>query len=302
MSHLIIVHRAYQGGDEQKVLEPITISNSQVWQTCRRQIIFFDEFEFQNFIPNKNDQIFLGLDAEEFLIHVLCGLKSPLVGETEVFGQFKNWWQNWDDCDLKQKIAPRVQQIFSTVKKVREEALYGLGSQSYGSLLRKKINESELLSSKNNTIDFIGAGQLTEDILPWVAKFAQCRLWVRSTEKHAENQAFKQATLLSADAISSASDLIVIAAPLSHSEVLNFLSERGSLHDKVIFDFRHDSVEFAHPDLFSKYFHLNEFVTEVEFFKTQIQGQIIKANNIINRWKQDELNRAQVRPFGWDDL
>lgn len=302
MSHLIIVHRAYQGGDEQKVIEPITISTSQVWQTCRRRIMFFDEFEFQNFVPEKNDQIFLGLEAEEFLIHVLCGLKSPLVGETEVFGQFKNWWQSWEDCDLKLKMVPRVQQIFSVVKKVREEALYGLGSQSYGSLLRKKINENEFLSAKKNTIDFIGAGQLTEEILPWVTKFAQCRLWVRSPEKHAQNLAFKQSAFMNTSDISSLSDLIVIAAPLSHSEVLHFLSERGSLHDKVIFDFRHDSVGFSHSDLFAKYFHLNEFVTEVEFFKTQIQGQIIKANNIINRWKLDEINRAQVRPFGWDDL
>lgn len=302
MSHLIIVHRAYQGGDEQKVLEPITIASSQVWQTCRRQLMFFDEFEFQNFIPEKNDQIFLSLDAEEFLIQVLCGLKSPLVGETEVFGQFKNWWQNWDECDLKQKMAPRVQQIFAVVKKVREEALYGLGSQSYGSLLRKKINENELISSQNNKIDFLGAGQLTEDILPWVSKFADCRLWVRNTEKHKNNSAFKQVSLLKTDSPQSVSELVVIAAPISHTELLSFLGERGSLHDKIVFDFRHDSIDFAHADLFAKYFHLNEFVTEVEFYKTQIQGQIIKANNIINRWKQDELNRAQVRPFGWDDL
>jgi glutamyl-tRNA reductase len=302
MSHLIIVHRAFQGGDEQKVLQPMANSTSHVWQTCRRQIIFFDEFEFQNFVPTINDQIFLGLDAEEFLIHVLCGLKSPLVGETEVFGQFKNWWQNWSDCSLKQKIAARVQQIFSVVKKVREEALYGLGSQSYGSLLRKKLNDNELLNSKNNRIDFIGAGQLTEEMLPWVAKFAECRLWVRNPEKHALKSAFKQTTLLDTQTINMVSDLVVIAAPLTQSEVLNFLSERGSLHDKIIFDFRHDSVDFQHADLFARYFNLNEFVTEVEFFKNQIQGQIVKANGLINRWKQDELNRAQVRPFGWDDL
>jgi uncharacterized protein YjcR len=55
-------------------------------------------------------------------------------------------------------------------------------------------------------------------------------------------------------------------------------------------------------DQFRQFLHLDHFTTEVEEKKQQIQIHIEEAKAKINNWKTTELNRAQVRPFGWDDL
>ena len=85
MSDFRIIHRPFS--------KELGSESTLVWATCLRQIYFSDLHEDLNFKPQAGDEIYMGLEAETFLAEVLCGLKSPLIGETEVFGQFKIWWK-----------------------------------------------------------------------------------------------------------------------------------------------------------------------------------------------------------------
>lgn len=306
MTDLIIVHQSYQdSGDNFLKTHEINFQGLTpiVWQTCRRRILFFDEHSFKNYQVHAYDEVYSELDAEEFLIEVLCGLKSPLVGETEVFGQFKTWWQSLPAHDFKNKFSARVQQIYSIVKKVRDEALCGLGSQSYGSLLRKKISEIEPKHLNSNIIDFIGAGQLVEEIIPWVQKKWSYRIWCRNPEKVQSTTYGKEALALNAiTEVKKISSLVVVAAPITHDELNAWIKLRKESNYLYLFDFRHDSMSYFSDDQLTQYLHLDHFTNEVQQQKQQIQNQIELAKNRINQWKATEQSRIQVRPFGWDDL
>lgn len=304
MSELVIIHRAHAQttlsslSNAEATQQDLSVFN--IWQTCRRQIFFSDESRWNGQWAYNHDDVFVGLEAEEFLIEVLCGLKSPLVGETEVFGQFKNWWQALEDQDFKNKFSPRVQNIFSVVKKIREETLYRLGSQSYGSLLRKILNESE----GGRRVDFIGAGQLTREILPWVQKKSEYRIWCREPEKvMRELSEFKTDWICALDEKSEFASDIVIAAPLGHDEVIRLIRSKNIDFSQIrVFDFRHDSMSFKERDFFAEYYDLDHFSTQVKEQKQDIQNSLKSAYGRIQAWKQQEQGRIQVRPFGWDDL
>ena len=62
------------------------------WQTCIRQIALIDESQLENVRPTllRGDEIYHEDVGYRFLLEVICGLHSPLIGETEVYGQFKN--------------------------------------------------------------------------------------------------------------------------------------------------------------------------------------------------------------------
>lgn len=312
MSGLIIIHKPYQVGDHLFLnlnSETARAHEKLLWQTCRRQILFSDESLFQPGSVDDECEIYRDLEAEEFLIQVLCGLKSPLVGETEVFGQFKNWWAQLPSADFKSKFEARIQNLFSAVKKIREESLCGLGSQSYGSLLRKKIDEHvQRNSDQQICIDFIGAGQLVEEIVPWVQKKWAYRIRCRQPEKvRAENRFGEPVETLHLQDNALMSQCLVIAAPLQHEELNLWIKQRSpsttSAQMPIIFDFRHDSLQFQ-SSLVSKnnYYDLNALTTEVEEHKQSIKNQVEQAHQSIQSWKQTEMKRAQVRPFGWDDL
>jgi glutamyl-tRNA reductase len=114
-----------------------------------------------------------GVAAYGFLLEVVCGLRSPLAGETEVMGQFR---------ELTSRTASRrdlgaLREIFHSIltdaKAVRRTYLTGLGSQSYGSLTRKVLKNSE-------KIHVLGSGRLAEEILPWLKSFRSVEVFCRN--------------------------------------------------------------------------------------------------------------------------
>lgn len=305
MSDLIIIHRTYQPASELAKEEVHSLDSGEflLWETCRRQIYFSDENFLKSSEPLEGEEVYFGLDAEEFLIEVLCGLKSPLVGETEVFGQFKNWWQSLAENDFKRKYSSRIQQIYSIVKKIREEALCGLGSQSYGSLLRKKITDINSISSTDEVvIDFIGAGQLVEEMIPWVQKKWKYRIWCRDVKKaQATTYGIQAVDVLDLKDLKTLSPFVVVAAPLEHSDLNQWIEQRQK-QSVAVYDFRRDSMSFEPNPNINSYLHLDHFSNAVEGQKIEIQKNIDHAYNRIGSWKQEEQTRIQIRPFGWDDL
>lgn len=317
MSDLVIVHRARTqatlpvpaNAAASSVAMSLQDQSFLMWETCRRQIFFSEEMLTQSLQLSSADELYRGLDAEQFLVEVLCGLKSPLLGETEVFGQFKNWWQHLDNPTFKNKFSPRMQQIFSIVKKVREEALCGMGSQSYGSLLRKKITDRSVNLSPDQipVIDFIGAGQLVEEIVPWIQKKWSYRIFCRNPEKVRETPygaaALEVLPLQTASPMTAAlSSVVVVAAPLRHHDLHMWFAMQPKGARYSVYDFRHDSPAFIPPACIRHYSHLDHFTTEVEGQKQEIQMHIGRAYSRIESWKEEENSRVQIRPFGWDDL
>ena len=101
MSDIILVHR--KSNQEFKSLAADTSSLALVWKTCLRQIVIFqnDNSDFnQELGLNDLDEVHENEDALQFLIEILCGLHSPVFGETEVFGQFKKYIETYSMLEI----------------------------------------------------------------------------------------------------------------------------------------------------------------------------------------------------------
>ena len=94
MSHeLTLLHRT---GPQRFELPHRDAQSDARWfsfETCLRHIVIADsevsqEIELHSL--SHDDRVLRGEEAYRFLLQVICGLHSPLVGETEVYGQFKN--------------------------------------------------------------------------------------------------------------------------------------------------------------------------------------------------------------------
>jgi glutamyl-tRNA reductase len=266
-----------------------------VWKTCRRQILFLDLLQANQVETLPNADFHSGLDAEVFLVEVLCGLRSPLVGETEVFGQFKDWWKALpEDLPWKNQNRRRIEAIFSLVKSVRERVLCGSGSQSYGSLLRRHLE-------KNQTVDLIGAGHLVKELLPWVQSKAGFRIWCRDPDK-AQFAQGKAERILHLSETAPASPVIVVAAPLSHSELEAWLMAKDFSEEHQLFDLRADSEKFKPSVTPRLHLTLQDFSTRTEEFQQDVQDLYSRAMHLIGEWKSLQETKSQIRPYGWDDL
>src|SRR5207253_8864098 len=75
------------------------VLNGLEWRTCLRRILFLNQVDNRSLIAAvESDQlspatleIYRGFDAYRFLLEVICGLNSPLIGETAVMGQFREF-------------------------------------------------------------------------------------------------------------------------------------------------------------------------------------------------------------------
>jgi glutamyl-tRNA reductase len=287
MSELRFLHQA---GNSTGEFDDQT-SSILLWKTCRRQILFLQDDESGEVF---NSEFYSGAEAEKFLAEVLCGLQSPLLGETEVFGQFKAWWKNLpEDLTWKRMNRSRIESLFSVVKSVREQVLCGSGSQSYGSLLRRFL-------PNQGHVELLGAGHLVQELLPWLQNKKSYRIWCRTPDKiDFSHQAWAVHAFLE---VSPLEKLVVVAAPLSHEELNTWLKARGFSTEHSLFDLRSDSAQFQPFVQPLKHFTLQDFSSRREETQNEQEELLSRSRNLIGRWNQEQNAKSQIRPYGWDDL
>ncbi len=251
--------------------------------------------------------------AYSFLLEVLCGLKSPVIGETEVFGQFKT--QVLKHLDAKNPIAKIIHSIVADTKSIRSLHLLNLGSSSYGSLARKSLN-----GFKN--LDILGAGQFVQSLKPWIEKLnIQTQVYTRSPEKYlsvydnsewslklltefssnlssneASDKSYHRSSDLSVDMVPDVSaqrpKALFICAPI------NLESTDLKSYDLVI-DFRDgENQRIEHSNIKSLAQVFNEIQKEnilAEKKKIDALAEIVKAS-------ENFMTSMNHRPFGWDDI
>jgi hypothetical protein len=127
-------------------------------------------------------ELHTGAEAYRFLLQLACGLESEIAGETEILGQVK---QAWRDCETAageqaRLLRPWIQRLLQDTKEIRSEYVVGLGSATYGSLVRRLLGGS----SQGPTL-LLGAGQLAETILPFLDT-GEVLVWNRSRARAEE--------------------------------------------------------------------------------------------------------------------
>jgi hypothetical protein len=98
-------------------------------------------------------------------LQLACGLESAIAGETEILGQIRDAWRSFekDGSGQAARLRPWMQRLLQDAREIRSEYVTGLGSATYGSLVRRLLG-----SPQRGTTLLLGAGQLAESVLPYL--------------------------------------------------------------------------------------------------------------------------------------
>jgi glutamyl-tRNA reductase len=282
---------------------PVELQDAAIWKTCLRKILFCREDELSKIQPHldDSDEILRGEQALTLLLEILCGLHSPIVGETEVYGQFKAFVESRKQLQDSLFMENRkwITFINTEVKQVRSNHLLGLGSNSYGSLIRRHTKELESAS-------ICGSGQLAIEILPWIAQKKSVQMVCRSPEKLKDfKEKYKNLKVLTYNDPQHHSQAVIIAAPLDDTDILKVLSQMP-LPPSVIYDLRGEKnslsillqVQFPQVEVMS----LEKFFSEIEETKKDTESKLKTLKKYLLEKALTFIYRTELRPLGWEDI
>ena len=279
-------------GKSSKALLDAIAKKGLLLKTCLRTMVFVEESDLGDFSFEKDLQVYKGYEALNYAIKVMSGLESPVLGETEIFGQFKNQIIPQLDDSKNQKFKQPIQFVLSMVKQIRSKHFVGQGAQTYGGLVRK------LLKSEDNVL-FIGAGSFAESIYPWVKPHKQIFFSVRNINKYSSHETFKEDVFFSIkDKLPLTEPVsVVVCAPISSKDLEEHL--RGA-NVKTIVDLRENSDSDPIQIESSVSYTLGEVFTQI----SDNLNRKAEIKRSVEIEIEDRLNSQLVkhRPFGWDDL
>jgi glutamyl-tRNA reductase len=272
------------------------------FMTCLRHIVIADIEHAADIAAQaigENDHILRGEEAYTLILEIICGLHSPLVGETEVYGQFKNAVSAFKTpaTPWGMLLAKTFKALFEDAKKIRDQHLKDLGSQSYGSVLRREVKGLR-------SVHILGSGHLVQEILPWINKDGiSIVIHCRNPEKARETLGAlsgkaKFASIEERFALSDA-DALVIAAPVASEWIRSWVPQDAK--PRLIADLRADSGTDVLAE-FSRVLQLGEFMTRLSQNQTHIQERKGAALSAVARAASDRARTVENRPFGWEDV
>lgn len=284
------------------------VLNGIEMQTCLRRILFLNAHDNRDLIETvassnripPNVEIFRGQQAYAFLLEVICGLNSPIVGETAVMGQFKEFLLNakFPKTSWGNFLRQLATNLMIDAKRVRHNHLQGIGSQSYGSLVRQHVKGLP-------TVAVLGSGKLAREILPWLIGKTKVRVFYRNWQ-HAKDllQEYPEIELVQYSDGDNAWEQgeagLVIAAPLNADQVARWSQVQKVSFTKCL-DLRgeaaSDPIELPTPVI-----KLNELFEALRTERERLAGHVEAARAEIKQLVQRQSQQAQFRPFGWEDL
>ena len=281
--------------------------NGLEWQTCLRRIQFLNRIENGALIDaaERNPlttgiEIYRSREAYEFLLEVICGLNSPLICETAVMGQFREFCAHarFPNTSWGWFLRQLTSNVLVDAKRVRHDHLQGIGSQSYGSLVRQHVKGMP-------TVAVLGAGQLAREILPWLIGKTKARFFYRNW-LHAKDLLHEYPEVhLDQYSVDDAGweqkeTGLVIAAPMKASEVESWVRRQSSTFSKCL-DLRGEAA--TDPILFPiPVIKLSELFDALRLERQRLEGRVEAARAAIKQLVERQSLQAQFRPFGWDDL
>jgi glutamyl-tRNA reductase len=275
-----------------------------LFKTCLRQVAIVDQVALNDLQESlrSDDEVIVGSDAYRFMLQVVCGLRSPLLGETEVGGQFKLAAQSFSipSSPWGQQLQRFFKFLFEDAKRIRQNHLVDLGSQSYGSVLRREMKGL-------NRIHVLGAGHLVQETLPWISKdgtevHVHCRDVSKVKAALGERPGLFLHDLNQKHSLETAEALLV-AAPVESKWVREWFGQGKDL--KLIADLRADSREDRVAPLFSDacvVFDLPQIFGRVSENQMRLEARKASAIKEIEVIVRERSSHVEYRPFGWEDV
>jgi glutamyl-tRNA reductase len=264
-----------------------------VWRTCLREVAFVDATTPYTRRSTAGQRLEEGA-AYHLLLEILCGLQSPMLGETQVLGQFKAFLGSIDeDHSWIRRIGQR---LLTDARDVRTRHLQGLGSRSYGSAVRRDLDDVPHAV-------VIGTGKLAAEVLPFLADDGRSvDQWGRADASDVTmvpGAIYRRLDAINGEPVVLAATAIIVAAPVS-ADVIEAVATRYPNVRRVI-DLRADVGDRALA-VGCEVIALQDLFARMHDQQASALLRIDAARkDIAWRTRQYEL-RDELRPFGWDDL
>jgi glutamyl-tRNA reductase len=259
-----------------------------IWRTCVREIAFVDPHAE---VPSAAT-VLHGEAAYAHLLEVICGLDSPMVGETEVLHQFKVFAADLpgDHAGLREI----GHHLLADARVIRARHLIGLGSRSYGSAIRRYVTEAPCVA-------VAGTGMLAREIVPFVVRpDRQVDLWGRRPECEGFDGGITYRRLDTPIAATiDATASIVIAAPLTSRQIAQMASAYRDV--TVLIDLRAEGVQDPPPPI-APIITLADVFASMEQATEAAVARVAAARADIHRCARAFSTRAKLNPSGWHDL
>jgi glutamyl-tRNA reductase len=303
LDQLVIVNLRHEAREKMPA-----VLNAVEWQTCLRRILFLHANDSAAIVQSIQNgelrlptiEVFRGHDAYQFLLETICGLNSPIVGETAVMGQFKEFSQRakFPMTPWGRFLRQLALNLMMDAKRIRTNHLQGLGRQSYGSLVRQEVKGLP-------TVAVLGAGKLAREILPWLIGKTKVRVFYRNWQNAKDLvQQYPEIELVQySDADSTCEQLeagLVIAAPLQAHQVEGWTRRQSATFTKCL-DLRGEAASDP-VSMNGVVIKLNELFDALRVERERLQGHVEAARAEIKNLVERQLQQAQFRPFGWEDL
>lgn len=248
-----------------------------IFRTCVRDVIFLDE-SAESRHPVLEDGA-----AYTRVVEIVCGLHSPMAGETQVQGQFKTFIDALDHRS-HQWLRRLGQQVLADARRIRETHLQGLGSRTYGSAVRRHTQSC-------SRVAIIGAGALAREIHEYVAQAHEVDVWTR-----ARLQQLQFAPASAPAAVESTT--LVVAAPVDADTITRVAGVYLSLVQVI--DLR-AADEVTTLPLGVPSHDLVDIFADAQASHTS-GARIAEARVDATRCGHHFDSREELHPFGWEDL
>ncbi len=270
-----------------------------VFETCLRQIVFLESDRFLSH-PSYEDlvrahrgsiEVFKGEQAYQFILEVICGLHSLIKGETEIFGQFKEFSVRNKMLIDNLVMNDLFKQLLTDCKTLRSTRIQNWSHNTYGSVTRK------LLMPKDG-VALLGAGQLAEEIAPWL-KQVKTKSVILRRSKHlpAPFDSFRVEMIQN---LSASSDItvLVVAANVTNDELKSYVTRWPNL--RMVVDWRGD--EHWIPLKTEQVFRLHDLKANDEKSKHEQDQRIQLISGDIQSKALEFTRKAKHNPWGWEDF
>lgn len=288
-------------------------SNGEVFvlKTCQRTLILgFGKLPFYH-LEDQNDirNMYTSDEAYIFLLETICGLKSEVLAEYEVVGQFKDAYNEYSLLPFKKShILTLIEKLFQDSKKIRTEHLTEIGQLSYAGIARKLIHTG----TKESDVLILGSGNLSIDLIKLLKKKHRVFVSARNPER---------TTALALEHSIEVTPWLDYASYKNFDSIVNTIGTDQVLLDHSFFsEWRFSSltnvrdsklfIDLGSPSVINTHYQERDGVLRLEdIFRQSAKMNIEKMEkikcakeSIVRLCKNRRLRFSISHPFGWEEL
>ncbi|MFL5783658.1 MAG: hypothetical protein ACJ76H_03540 [Bacteriovoracaceae bacterium] len=175
-------------------LDPVDLApGSFILSTCQRTMVLAMNHEPLRHCENlPAHELVMGEEAYLYLLETICGLKSKLIGENEIVGQFKEAYKLYAATTFKDtKLLTILEKLFKDAKDIRTQYLIGISQKTYASLTRRHFQRARALH-----VVIVGSGMLAEDLINQLKKKVRVSICARNSERVNELASFHKISVI----------------------------------------------------------------------------------------------------------